>query len=58
MKPVLIIALLAAAIGAGHLWIIALYYELPAFVPLIGAVGTVTFGILAALAADGDTSDA
>ena len=58
MKPVLVIALLAAAIGSGHLWVIALYYGLPTLISVVGAAGTIAFGVLAGLVADRDESEA
>ena len=57
MKPVLVIALLAAAIGSGHLWVVALYYGLPTLISVVGAAGTIAFGVLAGLVADSDESE-
>lgn len=52
MKPVIVIALLASAIGAGHLWVAALYFELPAVLPIAAGLVTVGLGLLAGFVAD------
>jgi hypothetical protein len=48
MKPVLAILLLASAVGAAHLWIIALNYELPIWLSIIGVAGMLACALLAA----------
>jgi hypothetical protein len=52
MKPVIVIALLASAIGVGHLWVIALNFEFPVVFPIAAGVVTVGLGLLAGLVAD------
>lgn len=54
MKAVLVIALIAAAIGTGKLGVVALYYELPCILPIAAGIGTIVLAIAAALVADGE----
>ena len=49
MKTLLIFACLGLSIGGGHIWAIALNFHLPVFLSVIGAVATVTGGLLAGL---------
>jgi hypothetical protein len=49
MKTLLIFACLGLSIGGGHLWAIALNFHLPIVVSVIGAIGTVSGGLLAGL---------
>ena len=49
MKTLLIFACLGLSIAGGHLWAIALNFHLPIFVSVIGAIATVSGGLLAGL---------
>jgi len=49
MKTLLIFGCLGLSIGGGHLWAIALNFHLPIVVSVIGAIGTVSGGLLAGL---------
>jgi len=49
MKTLLIFACLGLSIGGGLIWAIALNFHLPVFLSVIGAVATVTGGLLAGL---------
>ena len=49
MKTLLIFACLGLSIGGGHLWAIALNFHLPIALSVVGALATVSGGLLAGL---------
>ena len=49
MKTLLIFACLGLSVGGGHLWAIALNFHLPVAVSVVGAIATVSGGLLAGL---------
>ena len=49
MKTLLIFGCLGLSIGGGHIWAIALNFELPVVVSIVGAIATVLGGLLAGL---------
>jgi len=49
MKTLLIFGCLGLSIGGGHIWGIALNFHLPLVVSVVGAIATVTGGLLAGL---------
>lgn len=57
MKTLLIFACLGLSIGAGHLWAIAINFHLPVIVAIVGAIGTVSGGLLAGLIGAADETE-
>ena len=49
MKTLLIFACLGLSIAGGHIWAIAINFHLPVFLSVIGAIATVSGGLLAGL---------
>jgi hypothetical protein len=49
MKTLLIFGCLGLSIGGGHLWAIAINFHLPVFLSIVGAIATVSGGLLAGL---------
>lgn len=57
MKTLLIFACLGLSVGGGHLWAIALNFHLPVVVSIVGAIGTVSGGLLAGLIGAADETE-
>ena len=57
MKTLLIFACLGLSIAGGHIWAIALNFHLPIFLSVIGAIATVSGGLLAGLIGAADEID-
>jgi len=57
MKTLLIFACLGLSIGGGHLWAIAINFHLPVVVSVVGAIGTVSGGLLAGLIGAADETE-
>ncbi len=49
MKTLLIFGCLGMSVGGGHLWAIALNFHLPVVLSIVGAIATVSGGLLAGL---------
>lgn len=49
MKTLLIFGCLGLSIAGGHIWAIAINFHLPVFLSVIGAIATVSGGLLAGL---------
>ncbi len=49
MKTLLIFGCLGLSIGGGHLWAIAINFHLPVVLSIVGAIATVSGGLLAGL---------
>lgn len=57
MKTLLIFACLGLSVGGGHLWAIAINFHLPMVVSIVGALGTVSGGLLAGLIGAADETE-